>query len=735
MDDSPVTETKEAENVLEFMDLEHGNGMMEQLSHLHSCGRFCDATLVVGEHEIGIHRAVLASASSLFYDIFFRAEEDGRNQTVFKVKDVDWVSFDLVLKFIYTGKLSVPESQIPPVYKVAHRLRLDSASNACAQHLIASLTPDNCLGVRLFAADECFRQQVDTYILDNIAEVTNTKHFFTLPRVAVEIVVADDEVVTNTDNSQMLPLVMNWVKGHMSSAKDTLDRMTEDVNVLYLNKDNTLTDCMEVETTDLKENDVVQDYKKLTKKKQSGKVTPRESQSLTEQTNGAHPFRKFNLNPEIPTQEVEWSIIASHPMKDRTYMAIVVIKGTLASISIHYRPAVDTTSSGPDSPVHGGPLDRYSSLVPLEPMQMKRCAFGLKMLNNKLFACGGYDRGECMKSTEQYSFEENVWTSLAEMKSPRGRFSISEYEGKIYACGGSDGHKEIKTVEVYDSVEDKWSYETDCPGAKASPGIIIQDDKLYIIGGSMGQKTVTHCDAYNLKDKTWASVAKLNMPRYQVPVCSFEGQIWAIGGTNGWKCLTDTEVYDAETDTWSPGPPLNIPRRGPGVAVYDGTIYVVGGNDGTSALNSTEIYDKKTGSWVLGPILSMPRANCGVTVLENKLFAVGGYNGKKFLDTLEYLDKARSDEWCSYLPVEYDRKSSQNEAVIFLANNVTHGDEQLKVSNGHQTAASEKDKFDFKIESSTKTNDLISVKPLKAESKAISCNGGINGHDAGDRNS
>ena len=71
-------------------------------------------------------------------------------------------------------------------------------------------------------------------------------------------------------------------------------------------------------------------------------------------------------------------------------MAIVVIKGTLASISIHYLPVVDTTSSGPDSPVHSGPLDRYSSLVPLEPMQMKRCAFGLKMMNNKLFACGKF---------------------------------------------------------------------------------------------------------------------------------------------------------------------------------------------------------------------------------------------------------------------------------------------------------------------------------------------------------
>ena len=78
-------------------------------------------------------------------------------------------------------------------------------------------------------------------------------------------------------------------------------------------------------------------------------------------------------------------------ISDRTFMAVVVVKGTLASISIHYRPAVDSTSSnGPDSPVHASPPDRYSSLIPLEPMQEKRCAFGLKMLNNKLFACGKF---------------------------------------------------------------------------------------------------------------------------------------------------------------------------------------------------------------------------------------------------------------------------------------------------------------------------------------------------------
>ena len=50
---------------------------------------------------------------------------------------------------------------------------------------------------------------------------------------------------------------------------------------------------------------------------QSGQVKARDSHSSPELTNhnGAHPFRKFNLNPDTPAPEVEWSIIGSHQMK------------------------------------------------------------------------------------------------------------------------------------------------------------------------------------------------------------------------------------------------------------------------------------------------------------------------------------------------------------------------------------------------------------------------------------
>ena len=43
-------------------------------------------------------------------------------------------------------------------------------------------------GVRSFAADDHFRRQVDNYVYNNVVEVTNSKQFFNLPRIGVEIV-------------------------------------------------------------------------------------------------------------------------------------------------------------------------------------------------------------------------------------------------------------------------------------------------------------------------------------------------------------------------------------------------------------------------------------------------------------------------------------------------------------------------------------------------------------------
>ena len=71
---------------------------------------------------------------------------------------------------------------------------------------------------------------------------------------------------------------------------------------------------------------------------------------------------------------------------------------------------------------------------------------------------GGYDRGDCLDTIEQFDPMEDKWTLLSiPMTSRRGRVSAAIVQDKIYVCGGSDGQNELNTGEVFDlKTADKW---------------------------------------------------------------------------------------------------------------------------------------------------------------------------------------------------------------------------------------------------------------------------------------
>ncbi|WAR31846.1 NS1BB-like protein [Mya arenaria] len=625
---SSIEEEKEQKEPLVFEDSSHTRNVLNQLREMHKRGQFCDAKLLVGEHEVGIHRAVLASSSSYFFKLF-EAQDDEERLTIkmYKLKDISWDSFKPLLDFIYTGRLEVVEDQVKAVYNLAQDLRVHAATQACAQHLITCLTPDNCLdsqqgcqlaaGIRCFAADDHFRETVSQYIDANIRDVTNSKKFYGLKKISLEIVVPDELRINSAVNEEVLPGVMTWLKEKLPDCKNKIEFLTENNIMLYLNSNNSVTDCNDVEDATIQENDLVKDYKRLTQKKQSGKV-----------------INKDSISPET---------------MERSYMVIAIVNGTMVTISNHYRLATQSVAGedGPELPELTNRLapsiDIETDLSNLQGMSSNRCAFGMKSLDGKLFVCGGYDRGECLKSSEMYDVETNTWTQLADMMSPRGRFSIGQDGDCIYAFGGSNGNQDMRTVECYDKTTGKWSVLTQADRGVASPGITVLNGKMYVLGGCMGQKTVTLCKTLDLNTLNWDTVAPMKVV--------FHNKIYAIGGTNDWKCLNEVEVYDPVTNEWSQHSHMNIARRGAGVDVYKGKIYVVGGNDGTSALNTTEIYDPESHTWTLGPTLMAQRANCGVAVMKDRLFAVGGFNGKKFLKSIEFLDLDIKEYWRKDAPL------------------------------------------------------------------------------------
>lgn len=44
---------------------------------------------------------------------------------------------------------------------------------------------------------------------------------------------------------------------------------------------------------------------------------------------------------------------------------------------------------------------------------------------------GGYDRGECLKSVEEYDVAKGTWKELPPMNNERGRFDTAVIKGKV----------------------------------------------------------------------------------------------------------------------------------------------------------------------------------------------------------------------------------------------------------------------------------------------------------------
>ncbi|KAL8612626.1 hypothetical protein ACOMHN_044567 [Nucella lapillus] len=631
------------------------------MGNLRRQNQFCDAVLRVGEREVSVHRAVLAACSPYLFELFERTADSHHNEvaqhhssSMYKLKDITFHTFAHLLDYMYSGRLSVGPQDVGEVYRTAKLLRMEQAAQACSAFLVDHLTPASCLGIRILCEDVSFRDRVDGFIQRNVKSVISSKHFFGLPELRVEIIGAEEAMENGGQEGQLFSLVLDWARGSVDRSKPKVELLTEEVNVLYLNAENHLQDCKDVDDSRMSDDDVVVDYKKHSKRRSTLTKAPAAEQSKHKksQANGAAmPFHVFNINPEGGVAEKEWSIIATIKQKGNSYMGLAVLSGKMMAVSIHLRQV-----TSPSSPVSQGALlpavdagERCATLLPLGAMSSSRCAFGVCVWSGSFVVCGGYDRGECLVSVEVYNPTKGRWSKLPSMLTPRARFGATELRGRLYAIGGCDGARDLDSVHYFSFQANKWEVAAPLKTARSSVGVAEMCGQIYCVGGSDCQRSLKTCEMYDMDTNRWTFIAPLNTARFQASVSSYQDSLIAVGGTDSWNCLNSVEMYQPSLNVWTCIAPLGTIRRGAGIDVVEDSLWVVGGSDGVSSLRSTEVYNVENQTWTPGPCLNMQRANVSAVSLKGNLYAIGGFSGKKFLNTLEILE-AGSTEWCCFQP-------------------------------------------------------------------------------------
>ncbi|MCL1970342.1 MAG: hypothetical protein FWF66_02650 [Candidatus Bathyarchaeota archaeon] len=96
--------------------------------------------------------------------------------------------------------------------------------------------------------------------------------------------------------------------------------------------------------------------------------------------------------------------------------------------------------------------------------------FSITVLDDQIYAIGGYLNGLSVAFNERYDPVTDNWVTLASMPTSRLNFGVVTYQGKIYCIGGEVPYfgsvvlsQSIDVVEVYDPISDTWIKKASFP--------------------------------------------------------------------------------------------------------------------------------------------------------------------------------------------------------------------------------------------------------------------------------
>lgn len=192
------------------------------------------------------------------------------------------------------------------------------------------------------------------------------------------------------------------------------------------------------------------------------------------------------------------------------------------------------------------------------------------------------------------------WGAIANMSKPRDNLGVGVLNNKLYAVGGINGGEcSLETAECYNPGEDSWAAIAPMSTQRYGPGVGAVGGLLCVVGGVQVEHRpsgdfpsyLTSAECYNATTDTWAAIAPMKAARSSPGVGVLDGRLYVVGGQHQMVGLDSVERYDPATDTWTLLAPMSTVRSFVGAGVLGGALYAVGGATGdVGFLASAERY-------------------------------------------------------------------------------------------------------------------------------------------------
>ena len=169
------------------------------LKVMHEKNLFSDIQIEVGDKLFRVHRAVLASRSSVFHKMFeidMKEKEEGR----VKISDIEHDVMSDLLAYIYTGCVPQIKSHTKDLLLAADKYHIPDLVSLCEDELRSNLTPTNVAEVVLLAdslqlGSSKSKETCIYFIKENAEEVYKSESWKKLKESSLELAVEITEAV------------------------------------------------------------------------------------------------------------------------------------------------------------------------------------------------------------------------------------------------------------------------------------------------------------------------------------------------------------------------------------------------------------------------------------------------------------------------------------------------------------------------------------------------------------
>lgn len=203
----------------------------------------------------------------------------------------------------------------------------------------------------------------------------------------------------------------------------------------------------------------------------------------------------------------------------------------------------------------------------------------------RIFVVGGITlAGDSEAATEYYDPTLKKWKLAESMETVRSRVGVAVLDDVLYAIGGYNGHERLATVETYNMKTKKWSPAPSMKCRRSALGVSVLENKLYVCGGYDGVSSLNSVECYDPIKKKWTEICSMKKHRSASGIATFDNHIVVLGGHDGLSIFDSVECYSPTQSKWDEAPKMSTKRCRLGVAVLLGKLYAAGGYDGNGFL-------------------------------------------------------------------------------------------------------------------------------------------------------